>query len=378
MQRSYEIEMPPRTYIGPGSLEKIIFDIRKKGKKRCLVVTDSFLAGSASGKKLKEVVAKAGAEAFLYEGVIPNPTLETVTKGVEMLVETRADTIISLGGGSAHDCAKAIRLVAQKQKEGQNISLLLIAVNTTAGTGSEVTKFAIITDEQQHRKMSLIDSLVLPDVAVNDALLMVDMPPRLTAQTGMDALTHALESYVSTGANPFTRANASEAIRLIVSWLPQAYKDGKNVEARDRMAYGQYLAGLAFSNSGLGMVHAMAHQLGGLYNLPHGLCNAVLLPHVIEYNLSACRKEYGQVADLIFPGEYGGEAMKGKRLVRFLVQLNQSLDIPERLEIKEAKREDLQTLTKMAQEDPSLKCNPRQPEAKEIEEIYEKIIKWRN
>ncbi|QDW75328.1 iron-containing alcohol dehydrogenase [Lachnospiraceae bacterium KGMB03038] len=377
MQKTYEIEMPQRTYLGPGCLDKIADDIRRWRGRSCLIVTDAFLAASNAGTRVKEVIEKSGAQAVVYDGVCPNPTLETVTKGVELLLQARADLILSLGGGSAHDCAKAMRLVAARQGGKEGGPYFLIAVNTTAGTGSEVTKFAIITDEAKHRKLSLIDSLVVPDVAVNDPLLMMDMPKRLTAQTGMDALTHALESYVSAGANPFTRANAKEAVRLIAAWLPKAYEDGKNLEARDAMAYAEYLAGLAFSNSGLGMVHAMAHQLGGLYNLPHGLCNAVLLPHVITYNLSVCGEEYAQIMELIAPGEFGGTAVRSRRLVQYLRRLNQKLGIPEVLEVS-GKNEDLEILIRMAQEDPSMKCNPRQPGMKELKEIYINILKWRS
>ena len=161
----------------------------------------------------------------------------------------------------------------------------MVAINTTAGTASEITRFCIITDTSRHVKMAVVDWRVTPQIAINDPKLMVGMPPSLTAATGMDALTHAIEAYVSTNANPLTDAAALMAITMITQYLPKAVANGTYMKARDKMAYGQYLAGIAFNNASLGYVHAMAHQLGGFYNLPHGVCNAILLPHVEEFNL---------------------------------------------------------------------------------------------
>ena len=171
-----------------------------------------------------------------------------------------------------------------------------LAINTTAGTASEMTRFCIITNTETHVKMAIVDWRVTPNVAINDPVLMAGMPPALTAATGMDALTHAIEAYVSTIATPITDACAIKAIELIRDYLPSAVANGKNMEARDRMAYAEYLAGMAFNNASLGYVHAMAHQLGGFYNLPHGVCNAILLPTVCDFNLIACPKRYRNIA----------------------------------------------------------------------------------
>lgn len=374
MRQTYEIEVPPKTYIGSGCLAYILDDIREREIKRCLIVTDSFLADAEAGKKVRQLLESADVSYRIYKGICPNPTIKIVAEAVEMCLEEGADALISLGGGSAHDCAKAMRLTLAGKQKKRTDDLILIAVNTTAGTGSEVTKFAIITDEEKHQKMTLTDSRILPDIAVNDSLLMTGMPKKLTAFTGMDALTHAIESYVSTGANAFTKGNAAHAVRLIIRYLPKAYKDGSNLEARDKMAYAQYMAGIAFSNSGLGMVHAMAHQLGGMYDLPHGFCNAVLLPYVAEYNMDSCEKEYAEITDMICPGNIGSDKVKAKKLVRYLKILNRNLDIPERIAVDQAKEGDEKLLAKMAKRDPSLSFNPKQPDEKEIEIIYRKIM----
>lgn len=172
----------------------------------------------------------------------------------------------------------------------------MIAVNTTAGTASEITRFCIITDTSRHVKMAIVDWRVTPQIAINDPNLMVGMPPALTAATGMDALTHAIEAYVSTNANPLTDAAALMSITMITQYLPKAVANGVYMKARDKMAYGQYLAGIAFNNASLGYVHAMAHQLGGMYNLPHGVCNAILLPHVEEFNLIGNANRFRDIA----------------------------------------------------------------------------------
>jgi alcohol dehydrogenase len=236
-------------------------------------------------KTVADKLAAQGISAEVFDGVQPNPTVGNVNSGLEKLKTAQADFIISLGGGSSHDCAKGIALVASnggkiEDYEGLDKSkvpqMRLIAVNTTAGTASEMTRFTIITDETRHVKMAIVDSHVTPFLSINDSGLMEAMPAGLTAATGMDALTHAVEAYVSTIATPLTDACAVKAIELIGRYLPTAVKEPKNQEAREQMAYAQFLAGMAFNNASLGYVHAMAHQLGGFYNLPHGVCNALL------------------------------------------------------------------------------------------------------
>lgn len=275
------------------------------GGKKALIVTDAFLAKNGMAENIQTILSDAGVESTVFGGVEPNPKDVNVEAGLQVFRENGCDSIISLGGGSFHDCAKAIALVASnggniRDYEGvdrsSNPLCPMIAVDTTAGTASEITRFCIITDTSRHVKMAIVDWRVTPQIAINDPNLMVGMPPALTAATGMDALTHAIEAYVSTNANPLTDAAALMSITMITQYLPKAVANGVYMKARDKMAYGQYLAGIAFNNASLGYVHAMAHQFGGMYNLPHGVCNAILLPHVEEFNLIGNANRFRDIA----------------------------------------------------------------------------------
>ncbi len=371
--------MPLKTVIGPGALGEIAADLKKRELKRCLVVTDAFMAKSAVAAKLYSLLGGIPVECTVFDGVQANPTLSQVAYGVRLYLQNNCDVLVSLGGGSAHDCAKGIKITLL---QGSGISarqVFFIAVNTTAGTGSEVTKFSILTDEQTHYKLSAVDERLIPDIAVDDSSLMRDMPPALTAATGMDALTHAMESYVSRGSNPATRCGALEAVRLIRAHLARAFADGTDLDARTGMAYAQYLAGAAFSNSGLGLVHAMAHQLGGLYQLSHGLCNAVLLPFVVEYNLLECPAGYARLAAALGAcGEDTAALPAGRRLIRHLFSLNRKLGIPRDLSALKVDPRDCGKLAEMAMQDPSLPFNPRTADPGQIEELYLKACGKRN
>jgi alcohol dehydrogenase len=287
--------IPPVNVIGTDVMDEALDFIKSHGFKKALIVTDSYLGSDDSGMA-KEVAAKMktiGIDCAIFAGAQPNPTIGNVDDGLKILKDENCDFVISLGGGSPIDCAKGIALVATNgggiaDYEGLNKSekpqLPLVAINTTAGTASEMTRFCIITDEARQVKMAIVDKNTTAVLSVNDAKYMVGKPKGLTAATGMDALTHAVEAYVSTGANAITDACAIKAIELIASDLKAAYDDGNNLEARENMAYAQFLAGMAFNNASLGYVHAIAHQLGGYYDLAHGECNAVLLPHVQKFN----------------------------------------------------------------------------------------------
>ena len=281
--------LPTRNLFGEDSVKETGSLMQSLGGKKALIVTDAFLAKNGMAENIQTILSDAGVESTVFGGVEPNPKDVNVEAGLQVFRENGCDSIISLGGGSSHDCAKAIALVASnggniRDYEGvdrsSNPLCPMIAVNTTAGTASEITRFCIITDTSRHVKMAIVDWRVTPQIAINDPNLMVGMPPALTAATGMDALTHAIEAYVSTNANPLTDAAALMSITMITQYLPKAVANGVYMKARDKMAYGQYLAGIAFNNASLGYVHAMAHQLGGMYNLPHGVCNAILLPRM--------------------------------------------------------------------------------------------------
>jgi alcohol dehydrogenase len=297
--------IPQENMMGKGSFNEAIESIKGLGYKKMLVVTDKVLVEIGLVKKVTDQLNAEGIETVIYDGTKPNPTVANVEEGVAMFQANDCDSVMTLGGGSPHDCGKGIALVTKnggkiEDYEGLNQSKSpqtpLIAVNTTAGTASEMTRFCIITDEARHVKMAIVDKNVTPLLSVNDSILMMDKPASLTAATGMDALTHAVEAYVSTAATPMTDALALEAIRLIQANLRTAVEHGDDEEAREAMAYAQFMAGCAFNNASLGYVHAMAHQLGGLLDLPHGICNAVLLPHVQAYNAEVAGERLAVIA----------------------------------------------------------------------------------
>lgn len=260
--------LPTINLFGEDSVKETGSLMQSLGGKKALIVTDAFLAKNGMAENIQTILSDAGVESTVFGGVEPNPKDVNVEAGLQVFRENGCDSIISLGGGSSHDCAKAIALVASnggniRDYEGVDCSsnplCPMIAVNTTAGTASEITRFCIITDTSRHVKMAIVDWRVTPQIAINDPNLMVGMPPALTAATGMDALTHAIEAYVSTNANPLTDAAALMLITMITQYLPKAVANGVYMKARDKMAYGQYLAGIAFNNASLGYVHAMAH-----------------------------------------------------------------------------------------------------------------------
>jgi len=246
----------------------------------------------------------------------------------------------------------------------------LVAINTTAGTASEMTKFTIITDTSRKVKMAIVDKHVTPVLSINDPLLMVGMPPSLTAATGLDALTHAVEAYVSTAATPVTDACAIKAIQIIPQYLPKAVANGNDMEAREQMVYAQYLAGMAFNNASLGYVHAIAHQFGGFYNLPHGVCNAILLPHVCRFNLIARKERFAEIAVAL------GEKTDGlsvdeaaEKAITAIERLAAQLNIPKGFKELGAKEEDIEILAQHAMQDACAATNPRKPTQKEVEAI---------
>ena len=342
--------LPTRNLFGEDSVKETGTLMQSLGGRRALIVTDGFLAKNGMAEQIQKILSDAEVESVVFDGVEPNPKDVNVEAGLKIFEENSCDPIISLGGGSSHDCAKAIALVASnggniRDYEGVDRSdkplCPMIAVNTTAGTASEITRFCIITDTSRHVKMAIVDWRVTPQIAINDPNLMVGMPPALTAATGMDALTHAIEAYVSTAANPLTDAAALMAITMITQYLPKAVANGVYMKARDKMAYGQYLAGIAFNNASLGYVHAMAHQLGGMYNLPHGVCNAILLPHVEEFNLIGNANRFRDIAKAMGEITEGLSTMDAARkAIAAIRQLSSQVGIPERLRDLGVKEED--------------------------------------
>ncbi|WP_211828301.1 L-threonine dehydrogenase [Kistimonas asteriae] len=377
---AFKFFMPTINHMGEGCLAEAINDIVGFGLKKALVVTDKVLNDIGLVADVVEQLGGKGIASVIYDGTQPNPTCGNVQDGLALLQENDCDCVISLGGGSPHDCAKGVALVATnggeiKDYEGVDVSgkpqLPLVAINTTAGTASEITRFCIITDEKRHVKMAIVDKNTTPIMSVNDSALMKGMPASLTAATGMDALTHAVEAYVSTIATPVTDCCALKAIKLIASYLRRAVDNGEDMEARDQMAYAQLLAGMAFNNASLGYVHAMAHQLGGFYDLPHGVCNAVLLPHVQQYNAQVSPGRLADVARAMGKDVEGMEAPQAaEKALEAIRDLSASVGIPAGLRELNVKEEDLDLLAENALKDACGLTNPKQATHDEIVAIY--------
>lgn len=372
--------IPAVNVIGSGCLKDAMKMMEGYGFRRTLIVTDAMLNKLGMAGEIQNALQQHGISSVVYDGTHPNPTTRNVADGLKLLQENQCDSVISLGGGSPHDCAKGIALLAAnggdiRDYEGIDRSskpqLPMIAINTTAGTASEMTRFCIITDEARHIKMAIVDKHVTPLLSVNDAALMTGMPKSLTAATGMDALTHAIEAYVSTAATPITDACALKAMTMIVENLPKAVENGSNVAAREAMAYAQFLAGMAFNNASLGYVHAMAHQLGGFYDLPHGVCNAVLLPHVEAFNSKAVAgrlRDCGRAMGVNVEGM--DDAQGAKACIDAIRQLAKRVNIPAGLRDLKVKEEDFPILATNALKDACGATNPIQATHEEIMAIY--------
>ncbi|HCN63820.1 MAG TPA: L-threonine dehydrogenase [Pseudomonas sp.] len=372
--------IPAVNIMGNGCLDEAMAAIRNYGFRKALIVTDAGLAKAGVATLIAEKLALQDVQSVIFDGAKPNPSIANVEAGLKVLKEQACDFVVSLGGGSPHDCAKGIALCATngghiRDYEGVDQSakpqLPLVSINTTAGTASEMTRFCIITDEERHVKMAIVDRNVTPLLSVNDPELMVAMPKGLTAATGMDALTHAIEAYVSTAATPITDACAIKAMELISQNLRQAVRDGKDLVARENMAYAQFLAGMAFNNASLGFVHAMAHQLGGYYDLPHGVCNAVLLPHVQTFNANVCAQRLTDVAHALGADVRGLSPEEGAQAAIAAIRtLAKDVEIPAGLRDLGAKLDDIPVLATNALKDACGFTNPRKADQAQIEEIF--------
>ena len=372
--------IPAINLMGPGCLKDAMTRVESYGFSNALLVTDSALNKLGVADQVIKLLESEGVTTTLFDGAQPNPTTANVRAGLALLQEHKCDCVVSLGGGSSHDCAKGIALCATNSGkindyEGVDKSakpqLPLIAINTTAGTASEMTRFCIITDETRHIKMAIVDKHVTPLLSVNDPELMLAKPPALTAATGMDALTHAIEAYVSIAATPITDACALKAIELISTHLRRAVSSGQDMAAREAMAYAQFLAGMAFNNASLGYVHAMAHQLGGFYDLPHGVCNAVLLPHVEAFNATTSAKRLKDVAAAMGLDVSGMDDAAGAQAALVAIkQLSVDVGIPAGLKQLGVKDADIPVLAANALNDACGFTNPRPATQADIEHIF--------
>jgi len=380
----YGYFIPTVNLMGAGAAAEVGKQAKIIGGSKALVVTDKPLVKIGIAEKIINLLNEAGIKTVLYDGVLPNPTVNNVHEGLDLYKKEKCDIIVAVGGGSPIDCAKGIGLVATnggsiKDYEGLDRSEKpmppFIAVNTTAGTASEMTRFTIITDTDRHVKMAIVDWHVTPTVSINDPELMVSMPPALTAATGMDALTHAIEAYVSTIATPVTDSAAIKAIQLISKYLRPAVANGSNMEAREQMAYAEFMAGMAFNNASLGNVHAMAHQLGGFYDLPHGVCNAILLPHVEKFNMIACPERFADIAVAMGENIEGLSVIEAADLaLESIKRLSQDVGIPSGLKELGVKEEDLPILAENALKDACGLTNPRVATKEDIIQIFKNAM----
>ena len=375
--------IPTVTLMGVGAHKEVGKQVKVLGGKKPFICTDKGITKAGITQKIVDLVKQdAGVDCVVFDQTVPNPTDTNVHDGLKLFQEKKCDLIISLGGGSSHDCGKGIGIVSTngghiRDYEGVDKSKKamppFIAINTTAGTASEMTRFCIITNTSNHVKMAIVDWRVTPNVAINDPLLMAGMPPALTAATGMDALTHAVEAYVSIIATPVTDACALMAIDLIAKNLRAAVANGADMVARDNMAYAEYLAGMAFNNASLGHVHAMAHQLGGFYDLPHGVCNAILLPHVEAFNLIAKVDRFVDIARAMGENVAGlSPRAAADKALEAIKKLSADVGIPTGLKELGVKEKDLKTMAENAQKDACGLTNPRCPTLDDVIKIY----KW--
>lgn len=378
--QTFGFYIPTVTLMGVGSSKETGDQVKALGAKKALLVTDKGISAMGMADQIKQQVEAAGVAVAIFDGAEPNPTDTNVHDGVKAYQDNGCDSIISLGGGSSHDCAKGVGLVIGngghiRDFEGVNKSTKpmppFVAINTTAGTASEMTRFCIITNTDTHVKMAIVDWRCTPNIAINDPVLMLGKPAPLTAATGMDALTHAVEAYVSTIATPITDACALQAIKLIAEYLSPAVANGDNLEARDKMAYAEYLAGMAFNNASLGYVHSMAHQLGGFYNLPHGVCNAILLPAVSEFNAIACPKRFADIAVALGEEISGLSPMDAAaKAVAAIRKLSAAIGIPAGLKDLNVKEEDLKVMAENAKKDACQLTNPRKATLEQVIGIF--------
>ncbi len=378
--------LPPMNIAGDGALDAAVDQMASQGFAKALIVTDEPLHKQVHATKpLLDRLNAKGIGYVVYDKVTPNPTVAECDEGAVLFADENCDFLISFGGGSPHDCCKGIGIVATNGGSIRDYAGVdqmkvkmapMFAVNTTSGTASEITRFAIITDEEARSKFPVVDWRCTPSVSVDDPKLMEGMPPGLTAATGMDALSHALEAYVSTAASHLTDPGALRAVELIDRSLINAFRDGHDEAARSDMTYAEFLAGMAFNNASLGYVHAMSHQVGGMYhNLAHGVINSVLMPHVITWNAVTAGERYAEIA------EYLGVKTTGRStdavvsaLIEKILHFNDVLGVPANLGEMGVKDEDVPHLADYALADPCAATNPRVATVEEMQALFRRAL----
>lgn len=376
------------SYFGKGAREELANEIKKRGFKKVFLVSDEALVEAGVAAKIEEVLKKAKIPYKLYSKVKPNPTIKNVTDGVKACKTSKADVIVAVGGGSSIDTAKGISIVMTnpdradiKSLNGlsntENKGMPVIALPTTAGTAAEVTINYVITDEEAEIKMVCVDPNDIPILAIVDSELMASMPKSLAAATGMDALTHAVEGYITAGHNEMSDMFHMKAIQMIFKYLPVAVNE-KNEEAIEMMGMAQYIAGMGFSNVGLGIVHSMAHQLGAVYDTPHGIANAMLLPTVMRFNGedSATAQRFREI--LVNIGRPDAAHLNDQDVINTFVwmisELSKAVGIIQTIKDYGVKEEDLEMLAQKAMNDPCKPGNPREVTKEDFIDLYRKAM----
>lgn len=374
------------SYFGPGARKELPEVVKRLGKSKALIVTDAGLVKFGVAKMVTDVLDEAAIPYEIFSDVKPNPTVTNVKNGIEAYKKSGADFIIAIGGGSSIDTAKAVGIVINNPEfsdivslEGcaptKNKSVPIVALPTTAGTAAETTINYVIIDEVNQKKMVCVDPNDIPAVAIVDAELMYSLPASLTAATGMDALTHAIEGYITKGAWALSDMFEIEAIRMISRNLPTAVAEPSNAVARDAMAVAQYVAGMAFSNVGLGLVHGMAHPLGSLFDIPHGVANALLLPTIMEWNMPACLDKYPAIAEAMGVDISGMTREEAAQAACDAVKaLSIKVGIPQHLSEIGIKESDIDTLSEQAIADVCTPGNPRDVVIEDIKALYSKVL----
>lgn len=349
----------PLVFAGPGSSLQLCATIASSGVQSVLIVTDAMLSKIGLLDPMKEELSQRGVRVVVFDGVEPDPTIAQIEAGYEVLKQHQCEAVLAIGGGSSIDAAKVIAARATNDKPIEKMTglfkvrkaiLPLYVVPTTAGTGSEVSVGAVVSDPEQKRKLPIIDITLMPKMACLDGNIYLGVPPPITAATGMDALTHAVESYISRISFADSDQMAIASVRLIMENLQRAYDNGQDLEARQNMALAAFYAGIAFSKSGLGYVHAIAHNFGALYHVPHGRANAIVLPHVLEFSKPACADRLAELARVSGLGN-GGES--DEQLADLFIQkvrdMKAAMDIPEKLDLLRA--EDIPRIAQAAKEE---------------------------
>jgi lactaldehyde reductase len=377
---AFMLALPRISLSGKDAMNDAVEWLAQQGTRSILLCTDPILRNLPGLQGLLRTLEAKGISSSVFDAIDPNPTVAMVEAAYAQFQLSKPDAIVAFGGGSVIDTAKAVRILSANpgpinQYEGVHHEIKtgapLVAISTTSGTAAEVTSNAVITDTDRHVKMVIISHTTIPDVAVNDPAALISMPRGTTAATGMDALTHAVEAYVSKGAHPLTDPTALEAIRIIARWLPAACEDGTNLEAREQMANGQFLAGMAFNNAGLGCVHSLAHQPGATHNLPHGVCNAILLPVVEEFNRDAAPERFAAIARAMGADTSGMSVEEAsKAALAEIRKLSATVGIPSGFAQFGIGEAEIERWIEPALNDPCTPGNPKTLTAQDVRKLY--------